>query len=76
MEAIACQGELEGIPSIYICQIFLPWSLLDTCVVAAQEDCSHITDADSLKKCIDDILAAGDCGKCLCDVIPALCGKQ
>merc|ERR1711921_65351 len=42
----------------------------------AMEDCSHITDAASFQTCINDILGASDCIKCICDVdpyIPLIC---
>merc|ERR1711942_427027 len=36
----------------------------------AIEDCSHITDAASFQTCLNDILGASDCVKCVCDVVP------
>ena len=45
-------------------------------IAAAMDDCSHITDISSIVTCINDILGASDCAKCLCDVIPALCGGK
>merc|ERR1712080_364349 len=38
----------------------------------AVDDCIHITDAATLQTCINDILGATDCIKCLCDVVPVL----
>merc|ERR1712209_162719 len=39
----------------------------------ALEDCSHITDINSIITCINDILGASDCQKCVCDVLSFLC---
>merc|ERR1711915_80911 len=42
----------------------------------ALADCSHITDAASFQTCLNDILGAADCIKCICDVdpyIPIIC---
>merc|ERR1712121_125265 len=36
----------------------------------ALEDCSHISDTNSIMTCINDILAMTDCQKCICDVLP------
>merc|ERR1712227_419858 len=41
----------------------------------AMDDRSHITDINTIITCINDILASTDCGKCVCDVLPFLCGK-
>merc|ERR1711874_4102 len=38
----------------------------------AVADCTHITDAASFQTCINDITAATDCQKCICDVVPQL----
>merc|ERR1712096_33221 len=40
----------------------------------AVDDCSHVTDVDSIVTCVNDILGASDCKKCVCDVLPFLCG--
>merc|ERR1712029_429984 len=39
-------------------------------IETALDDCSHISDTDSIMKCINDILAMTDCQKCICDVLP------
>merc|ERR1739838_601279 len=36
----------------------------------AVDDCSHVTDVDSIVTCVNDILGASDCKKCVCDVLP------
>merc|ERR1711951_26269 len=43
---------------------------------AAMNDCGHITDINGIITCINDILGASDCGKCVCDVLPFLCSKM
>merc|ERR1712096_68782 len=45
-------------------------------IEAAVEDCSHLTDVSSIVTCVNDILAATDCQKCVCDVVPFLCGQE
>ena len=35
---------------------------------AAMNDCGHLTDISSIITCINDILGASDCVKCICDV--------
>jgi hypothetical protein len=38
------------------------------------EDCLHAASIEDIITCITDILAMTDCQKCLCDVLPVLCG--
>merc|ERR1712215_410510 len=45
-------------------------------IQAALDDCSHLTDTSSIVTCINDILGATDCEKCVCDVLPFLCGQD
>merc|ERR1711973_402557 len=45
-------------------------------ITAALNDCGHITDINGIITCINDILGASDCGKCVCDVLPFLCSKM
>merc|ERR1711970_983211 len=45
-------------------------------IQAAVDDCSHLTDVSSIVTCVNDILAATDCQKCVCDVVPFLCGQE
>merc|ERR1711971_1234241 len=40
-------------------------------IQTALEDCSHLTDTSSIVVCVNDILGASDCGKCLCDFFPS-----
>merc|ERR1712179_256939 len=42
-------------------------------IMEAVKDCTHISNMDDIMTCINDILAATDCQKCICDVIPFLC---
>merc|ERR1712141_312801 len=42
-------------------------------IQTAMNDCSHVTDINNIITCINDILGASDCIKCVCDVIPFLC---
>merc|ERR1711970_276236 len=45
-------------------------------IQAAVDDCSHLTDTSSIVTCVNDILGATDCQKCVCDVVPFLCGQE
>merc|ERR1712060_565997 len=38
----------------------------------AVADCGHITDIASFQTCVNDLLAATDCIKCICDAVPSL----
>ena len=42
-------------------------------IQSAWDDCSHIEDVASVLTCINDILGASDCQKCVCDVLSFLC---
>merc|ERR1712179_815945 len=48
-------------------------SLCEKEIEQAVKDCTHISNMDDIMTCINDILAATDCQKCICDVIPFLC---
>ena len=39
-------------------------------------DCSHLNSIEEIQTCINDILAATDCQKCICDALPGICGKH
>merc|ERR1712055_789523 len=41
-------------------------------IETAIEDCLHIGGLQDIQTCVNDILAATDCQKCLCEVIPDL----
>ena len=45
-------------------------------IESAYDDCSHIEDIASIRTCITDILGASDCLKCVCGVLPFLCGTK
>ena len=42
-------------------------------IQSAWDDCSHIEDIATVLTCINDILGASDCQKCVCDVLSFLC---
>merc|ERR1712156_1282676 len=42
----------------------------------AMTDCSHLNSIEEIQTCINDILAATDCQKCICDALPGVCGKH
>ena len=42
-------------------------------IQSAWDDCSHIEDIASILTCVNDILGASDCQKCVCDVLSFLC---
>lgn len=42
-------------------------------IQSAWDDCSHIEDIASVLTCINDILGASDCQKCVCDILSFLC---
>ena len=91
-EALDCAAEIQSRSSFDNCYK-TKWEIVqylrNSYLAAALEDCSHLTDPDSIKvnidviavwrcvlqDCINDILAAADCNKCVCDVLPFLCGK-
>ena len=45
-------------------------------IESAYDDCSHMEHIASIRTCINDILGASDCYKCVCDVLPILCGTE
>ena len=42
----------------------------------AMADCGHLNSIEEIQTCINDILAATDCQKCICDALPGICGKH
>merc|ERR1712228_278370 len=41
----------------------------------AVNDCGHLTTQEEIMTCINDILGTTNCQKCICDVVPVLCGQ-
>merc|ERR1711890_21596 len=48
-------------------------SQLLACTIEIEQaygDCKHLSHTEEILKCIEDVLSAGDCFDCVCDLLP------